>query len=299
MRQLKFIALAGVLTLSMSACSPGEDTASTPAASPSSSATAAPGGKAQTFNKPIVEADKKKLDKSTKLANVPSVPGLLKSTNPDERAKQVQSEITGAKGRPDPFKGLSGEVVRVKLPTLAGSGQVPPKPTITLSPNRGGSGGSGRVIMPGSIAARPPMPSSPFPRASGGGGRPTVKPGNLPGGGKAGGKPITPPAPPSTDLAESVEVSGVVRVGRGVQVIVKAPNEATSRYVQVGQRLSNGQVLIKRVEMPAGSDPVVVLEQNGVEVSRIVGQQPVAARDKMPAPPTAPAGGTTPQPPTS
>jgi hypothetical protein len=38
----------------------------------------------------------------------------------------------------------------------------------------------------------------------------------------------------------------------------------------VGDRIANGQVLVKRIDVRPGSDPVVVLEQNGVEVTRFV-----------------------------
>jgi hypothetical protein len=58
----------------------------------------------------------------------------------------------------------------------------------------------------------------------------------------------------------------VVQIGVVPQAIVKAPNEPTSRYVEVGQRLSNGQVLVKNIIVGPGSNPVIVLEQNGVEV---------------------------------
>ncbi|MDB9511028.1 hypothetical protein PN499_07520 [Kamptonema animale CS-326] len=88
-----------------------------------------------------------------------------------------------------------------------------------------------------------------------------------------------PPPPPSTDIAQATEVSGVVRVGNEIFVIVKAASEATSRYVKVGQRIANGQVLIKRVVFRSGQDPVVILEQNGVEVSKTVGEQsPLASK---------------------
>ena len=83
-----------------------------------------------------------------------------------------------------------------------------------------------------------------------------------------------PPPPPSTDLATGTEVSGVVKVGNETQVIVKVPNEPTSRYVKIGQRLSNGQVLVKRVDLKEGADPIVILEQNGVEVAKAVGEKP-------------------------
>ncbi|NJR31263.1 hypothetical protein HC762_00485 [bacterium] len=82
-----------------------------------------------------------------------------------------------------------------------------------------------------------------------------------------------PPPPPSTDNANAVEVSGVVRVGNDILVIVKAPNEPTSRYIRVGQRIAGGQVLVKRVDFKSGADPVVVLEENGVEVAKAVGEK--------------------------
>jgi hypothetical protein len=72
-------------------------------------------------------------------------------------------------------------------------------------------------------------------------------------------------------LARAVQVTGIVEVGGKVQAIVKAPNEPTSRYVQEGQYLSNGQVLVKRIEINR-ADPVVVFEQNGVEVPLAVGE---------------------------
>jgi hypothetical protein len=73
-----------------------------------------------------------------------------------------------------------------------------------------------------------------------------------------------------------VEVTGVVQVGRETQIIVKAPDEAASRYVKVGQRLSNGQVLVKRVEMNEGAEPIVILEEKGIEVAKSIGEKPVA-----------------------
>jgi hypothetical protein len=91
--------------------------------------------------------------------------------------------------------------------------------------------------------------------------------------------PVIPP-PPSTDIATGTEVSGVVKVGTETQVIVKVPNEPTSRYVKVGQRLSNGQVLVKRVDVKPGADPIVILEENGVEVAKAVGEKPASPEQK-------------------
>ncbi|MGQ9872277.1 hypothetical protein, partial [Leptodesmis sp.] len=85
------------------------------------------------------------------------------------------------------------------------------------------------------------------------------------------------PPKPSTDTAKAVEVTGVIRIGNTPQAIVIAPEDATSRYVRVGQRISNGRVLVKRIEMQDGSEPVVILEENGVEVARSVGEKPAQA----------------------
>ena len=119
------------------------------------------------------------------------------------------------------------------------------------------------VIRPKPIArqktASRPLASSPL------NGRPGVP----------GGIPIMPPIPQPT-LAREVEVTGVVTIGRSTQAIVRAPGEPSSRYVSAGQRLANGQVLVKRIEMNPGSDPVVILEENGMEVSIMVGSKKTA-----------------------
>ena len=82
--------------------------------------------------------------------------------------------------------------------------------------------------------------------------------------------PVLPP-PPSIEIAKAISVSGVMQVGEETRVILKAPTEPTSRYVSVGERIANGQVLVKRVKFNVGSDPIVIFEQNGVEVAVEVG----------------------------
>jgi hypothetical protein len=71
-----------------------------------------------------------------------------------------------------------------------------------------------------------------------------------------------------------VIVTGVVLVGQQPQAIIKVPSEVTSRYVRAGQRLSD-DLLVKRIEMNEGSNPIVILEQYGIEVARMVGEEPV------------------------
>ncbi|PSB29543.1 hypothetical protein [Stenomitos frigidus] len=230
MRKLVLVGLAGAIALTVASCSSdsGGDVASSP--SPIASPVAKKPATTQPFGAkgaaPLVAQKPPAGD---------TIPGLIQSTNGDERAKQVQASIDGQKGK-DPFAGLPPKVERSRtaasrqnVPTVS---QLPTKPRSTTT----------------AFNPRTPMPP--------GKGIPTIK---------------TLPPLPSANLANAVEVSGVVMVGGVAQAIVKAPNEETSRYVRVGQRLSNGQVLVKRIEMNAGSDPIVILEENGVEVSRAVG----------------------------
>ena len=88
-------------------------------------------------------------------------------------------------------------------------------------------------------------------------------------------QPFVPP-PPSTDLAQGMEVTGVLQVGNQTKIILKAPTEPTTRYVNVGQRVSNGQVLVKRVKFDTGGEPIVIFEQNGIEIAKSVGAIPPA-----------------------
>lgn len=92
--------------------------------------------------------------------------------------------------------------------------------------------------------------------------------------------PQTPPPPPQPDLARAVRVMGVVQIGLVPHAIVQAPNEPSSRYVRAGQRLANGQVLVRRIEVHGAADPVVVLEENGMEVVTAVGEGGTPANDQ-------------------
>jgi hypothetical protein len=76
-----------------------------------------------------------------------------------------------------------------------------------------------------------------------------------------------PQAAPDTNLANSVVVSGIYQANGRTKLIVKAPEEESSRYVKVGDYLSNGQVLVKRVDRSE-----VILEQSGTEVTKTIGE---------------------------
>ncbi len=87
-----------------------------------------------------------------------------------------------------------------------------------------------------------------------------------------------PPPPPDTKAAEGTKVTGTIEVSGTIYAIVSAFGEPSSRYVKAGQLISNGKVLVKRIDTNA-EPPIVVLQQNGVEVLRPVGAPVVAAKD--------------------
>lgn len=185
---------------------------------------------------------------------------LIQSTDPNERLQQI------ARSRPDPFATvpIPPRPRAVPRPANRPQGQTAGRPG-------GGAGGAGAGSA-GNVAGRPGGTTA-------GGG---VNPGGTAGGG--GGSSIQPlPSLPQPQFATTVAVTGVVRVGGESYAIIKAPNESTSRHVKVGQRLVNGQVLVKRIELRGGEEPVVILEENGIEVARPVGsggeseQAPTAA----------------------
>ncbi|MEM9217509.1 MAG: hypothetical protein AAGD25_24610 [Cyanobacteria bacterium P01_F01_bin.150] len=100
--------------------------------------------------------------------------------------------------------------------------------------------------------------------------------------------PAISPPPPQPETARAVTVTGVVQIGSVPYAIVDAPNEPHGRYVRSGQFLSNGQVLVKQINMSSGIvDPVVILEEFGIEVARQVGDpgiRPEAEGTEAPAP---------------
>lgn len=300
--------IAGALAIGLTSCA-GEETATTPSpsASPSASGSSSPSPSAsptaQSFSQPLVsekdkaagkgEGDKNNKDKKVAAKSLNTISGLTRSTDPAEQAKKVQAQIDAGKAnRTDPFRSLP-PIVTFTAPKVPSS--MPDKTDGTPiggggSPGvRGGGspGVRGRGMGTGNgqeapkAANMPELPKfpeisrpSPKPIAR----RPEQRPFNPgrpvnPSGPSAGPKiPVAPPIPQPT-LAREVEVTGIVTIGNRTQAIIKAPNEPTSRYVSVGDRVSNGQVLIKRIEQIPGRDPVVILEENGMEVEVAVGSK--------------------------
>lgn len=79
--------------------------------------------------------------------------------------------------------------------------------------------------------------------------------------------PALPDLPEPVVIASQVEVTGVVQLSGETYAIVKAPGEVASRYVKVGDRLSGGDILVKRIENRPGIVPVVILEERGMEIA--------------------------------
>ena len=90
-----------------------------------------------------------------------------------------------------------------------------------------------------------------------------------------------PVAETRANLAQEVIISGLYESNGRTKLIVKAPEETSSRYVEVGQYLSNGQILVKRVDRNHFPTPLVILEQSGVEVSKTIGETPEDSRDRI------------------
>ncbi|MDX2100230.1 MAG: hypothetical protein SFW36_20835 [Leptolyngbyaceae cyanobacterium bins.59] len=173
-------------------------------------------------------------------ANLPS--GIIRSTNPRQRLSVVEQ------GRRDPFANVVPVPVAVAgsqaTPGVAPRAlpKLPPIPNVSTVPIR-------PTTVP--IATTPIQPLSPMPAVV-----------------------VPPPSP--TQMAEAVQVTGVVQMGGRVSAIVKAPDELSSRAVAVGDSLSNGKVRVKRIEARTNAEPIVVLEQNGREVIKPVGS-PIAS----------------------
>lgn len=252
MRPRLLLVVIGAIAIAVAGCASEEAVETSPSPSPEASAPSpspSPGAAGQPFAQPLV---------AQKPGTAQAVPGLIQPTNADERAKEVQARINAQQVKKDPFSGLPPVLQKPMIPRATGTS---PQQTLTGQSVPPLPGAPQPALPPITTATAPPRPSSPFP------------PGRTPAGPATPGVPARPvPPPPTANLANAVEVSGVVYVGGKAQAIVKAPNEATSRYVRVGQRLSDGQVLVKRIEINRGSDPIVVLEENGIEVPRAVGE---------------------------
>lgn len=240
---LTSLGAAGLLISCSSSPDRNQAQAPTPSGSPTQQTNSA--GTPPTFANPVV--------KSAPLTQVPVVPGLLTATNPKNRLPVV------ATGRRDPFASVS-------------------KGSILLTSQKRSASTTARSQAPGNPQALPasvaPLPALPLPAVPVAGPATPLPPGNLP------ALPSTPnlstPSVASvtatpTGLAEAILITGAVQVRGKWNLIVKEPNSDTSRYVSQGERLANGRVLVKKIIAGVGGEPRVVLQQNGIEVTKYIG----------------------------
>ncbi|MGV0023470.1 hypothetical protein [Phormidesmis priestleyi] len=202
----------------------------------------------QSFPKPIVS--------TTAPMPTIAVKGMIQSTNAQARLSQISTA-----NRRDPFAALLPTNIKVatintpqstvtrSAPTQAQKLQ-PVKPTqapqILLTP-----------LTPNSLPVLPSLPVNSAP----------LTPNTLP----------ILPSVSRTSLADAIEITGVIQVGGKVTAIVQSPTESTARYVRPGEYLANGSVLLKRIIMSKTGEPTIVLQQNGVEVTKSIGSTRVAS----------------------
>ncbi|QMS89328.1 hypothetical protein HUN01_17715 [Nostoc edaphicum CCNP1411] len=250
------ITIAAILTLAIAGCA-SEDTqqAINPAPIPKIATKSPPA--AQSFKNPVIPA------KQVSQVN-PASANLIQSTNATQRAR----ELVVSKDRSDPFTQLFGQTfsgmpqtsrrplpVLPKLPTASLAVRKLPTRSIALNPKKNNVSSVARKVNPTLTSVLPKVLPQVVPN-------PTLA------------SVLPPPAQP--ELARAVVVTGVVLISKEPQAIIKVPDEPTSRYVQAGQRLANG-VLIKRIEMNQGYNPIVILEQFGIEVAKMVGEGAVTS----------------------
>ncbi|MBW4419254.1 MAG: hypothetical protein KME13_08490 [Myxacorys californica WJT36-NPBG1] len=230
----------------------------------------------QTFSQPTVPAA------NPPLAPIP-IAGMIQVTNGSTRLAEVAtnssqpdtpnpSELGGANR--DPFAALPPGDLRVSPTVAAQFVATTPQPTVS-KPQASKSQASAKLsfsqpmplpkvqVKPTALSPQPVQAAIlPVPAPI------TVLP-SLP----AAASPTETfqAAPPTlTNLADTVAITGVLQVGGKLTAIVQEP-DASARYVQSGDYLANGKVLLKRITMSKNGQPTVILQQNGQEVLKTVG----------------------------
>jgi len=162
---------------------------------------------------------------------------LIPSTDPEARTSAVEQS------RIDPFAMLP-------IP-------LEPEPIVVPTAARGnrGSNSGGNAA----VAAKPSVPTpTPPPVSIPDQNEPLVRPSAI----------LPLPRIPQPQIAPTISVSGIIQLGGEPYAIVSSGNEP-ERYVRVGDRLAGGSVRVKRIDTMA-FEPQVILEENGIEVSRPV-----------------------------
>lgn len=265
------ITVVAILSLAIASCSSESEQKTSNPPPPPSTSKKTPKIPDQGFKDPVIP------QKNDSLTITSTGSNLIELTNPKER------EAVVSKGRSDPFAKIDGQIVPILpniLPNRTGVNitrtktrkKVPVLPTLSnlkkprkiiqraKSKPANKPKSTNKTVIAAATQKKPKL--TPV--------LPKVLPQVVPSPKLVS---VLPP-PPQPTLAQAVSVSGVILIGKEPQAIIKVPDESTSRYVQVGQRLANG-LWIKRIEMNEGSEPTVILEQYGIEVAKMVGENAV------------------------
>ena len=181
----------------------------------------------------INEEDEVETAASSEAQPLQKIAGLIPTTNPETRVRG------SVRGRQDPFSVVTLQPT-IEIPPPEEKPGVEPRPSRSVSP----------VNRTNVRNTRPTRNVNRIPRS-----RPT---------------PSNPTIP---SLAKDVLITGVIELGGRPKIIVQAPEEASSRYVEVGEYLSNGQVLVKRIDINHFPTPRIILEQSGIEVAKTIGSE--------------------------
>ena len=187
------------------------------------------------------------LEESEEVEAAPQV-GLIAATNPDVRARLVE------RGRNDPFSVISIPS-RIKVEEQEKEDEDEDEDIVAINRNNRPDRTPSRIEEPVRRNSEPTLPSNFEP--------------NL---------PELPPLDPT--LAQNVQILGLYEPPNGTtKLIVQAPEETNSRYVEVGQYLSNGAVLVKSIDRGHYPYPQVILEQSGIEVYKEIGEDSENSED--------------------
>ena len=232
MNKIVFLVLVGILSLSVTSCSRKVDDN---ANKPSSIKVEAGANQSPDDTEAEkAEAEAAKAEKGAENEGAQIIAGLTPATNPDLRVKGI------ARGRTDPFSVLTVKPrIEVKEEKEVNNNQSDRANRRDRRTNRDRQVADSRRGSDSRGSARNQASATqPF-RAA---------------------------------LAQDVIISGLIDVNGRPKLIVNAPEEATSRYVEVGQYLSNGQILVKSIDLNYFPTPLVILEQSGIEVAKTIGE---------------------------
>lgn len=188
-----------------------------------------------------------------------SVSWRLQSLSPQylfPSTSRADRESTLITGRADPYAPISqGRPVPRPQTTPTTAVNTAPSPASTLPP-----------AVAAAPTALPPIPVSTEPLAPLPPPLPTT----------AAPLPVATSADSHRNPIDALELTGVVQVGDRPALIVREPNTVTSRYTYAGDYLAGGQILVKQIDV-SSQEPLVILEYNGREYSRMVGSGPLAS----------------------